>query len=53
MFDADDIRDWRSHDVVDEDGAKIGSLEAIYFDTGSQQPVFASVKVGIVGRHFY
>jgi hypothetical protein len=51
MFDADDIRDWRSHDVVDEDGAKIGSLEAIYFDTGSQLPVFASVKVGIVGRH--
>ena len=51
MFDVDDIRDWRDHDVVDSDGAKIGSLEAVYFDTATQEPVFASVKIGIIGRH--
>lgn len=51
MFEPDDIRDWRGQDVVDEAGSKIGSLEAIYFDTATQQPAFASVKVGMVGRH--
>jgi hypothetical protein len=51
MFDADDIRDWRGQEVVDEDNAKLGTLEAIYFDTASQVAAFASVQVGIVGRH--
>jgi len=50
MFEADDIRDWRTKDVVDTDGEKIGSLEAVYYDTASQVPSFASVQVGIVGR---
>lgn len=51
MFDVDDIRDWRERDVVDINGEKIGSLEAVYFDTASQEPTFASIKIGIVGRH--
>ncbi|MGI8576731.1 MAG: PRC-barrel domain-containing protein [Nocardioidaceae bacterium] len=51
MFEPDDIRDWRGHDVVDREGSKIGSLEAVYFDTASEQPVFASVKIGLPGRH--
>lgn len=50
MFDADDIRDWRDRDVVDVDGSKIGSMEAVYFDTAAEQPTFASVTVGIIGR---
>ena len=50
-FTAENIRDWRDHDVVDAGGDKVGSLEAIYFDTGTEEPVFASVKIGIVGRH--
>ena len=29
MFEAENIRDWRGHDVVDADGHKIGDLEAI------------------------
>jgi len=49
MFDVDDIRDWRGKDVVDQEGSKIGSLEAVYFDTSTDQAVFATVKVGIVG----
>ena len=51
MFDADEIRDWRGHDVVDQDGAKIGTMEAVYYDTAGQDAVFASVQIGIVGRH--
>ena len=51
MFEADDIRDWQNKNVVDRDGDKIGSLEGLYYDTATQQPTFASVQVGIVGRH--
>ena len=51
MFEAENIRDWRGHDVVDPDGHKIGELEAVYFDTITDQPSFATVKVGMVGRH--
>jgi len=50
MFEAEDLRDWRGHDVVDIDGDKIGSLEAVYFDTATDQPAFATVQVGMVGR---
>jgi hypothetical protein len=51
VFEADDIRDWRGKEVVDADGSKIGTLEAVYFDTAMQLPTFASVKVGMIGRH--
>ena len=49
MFDVDDIRDWRGLPVVDKDGGKIGKLEAVYFDTASEEPTFATVKVGLPG----
>lgn len=51
MFEADNIRDWRNHDVVDAGGSKIGQMEAVYVDTSTDLPAFASVKVGVVGRH--
>lgn len=51
MFAAENIRDWRGHDVVDVDGSKIGSLEAVYFDTATDVPSFAAVQIGMVGRH--
>jgi len=50
MFEAGDIREWRDHDVVDSDGGKIGTLEAIYVDTRSDKPSFATVTVGMIGR---
>lgn len=50
-FEVDDIRDWRGHDVVDDGGSKVGTLEAVYFDTASEEPTFASVKIGMPGRH--
>lgn len=51
MFEAGDIREWRGHDVVDPDGHKIGQLEAVYVDTGTDLPSFGTVTVGMVGRH--
>lgn len=51
MFEAENIRDWRDHDVVDPDGKKIGTLEAVYVDTGTDEPAFASIRVGMIGRH--
>ena len=51
MFEAENIRDWRDHDVVDQDGDKIGQLEAVYVDTSTDLPAFASVRIGMIGRH--
>ena len=51
MFEAGDIREWRGHDVVDPDGHKIGKLEAVYVDTSTDLPAFATVEVGLPTRH--
>jgi PRC-barrel domain len=51
MFEATDIREWRGHDVVDAEGRKIGALEAVYVDTSTDQPAFATVTVGMPTRH--
>jgi hypothetical protein len=51
MFEAENIRDWRGHDVVDADGHKIGVLEAIYVDTGTDEPSFGTIKVGMPTRY--
>ena len=51
MFPAENLRDWRGEKVIDLDGAKIGELEAVYVDTATDEPAFATVKVGIIGRH--
>jgi PRC-barrel domain len=51
VFEAADIREWRGHDVVDVGGSKIGELESVYVDTGTDLPTFATVKVGMPTRH--
>lgn len=50
VFEAENLRDWRGYDVVDERGGKIGSLEAVYVDTSSDVPSFATVKIGGLAR---
>ncbi len=50
MFEAGDIREWRGHDVVDADGHKIGELEAVYVNTVTDLPSFATVQVGLPTR---
>jgi hypothetical protein len=51
MFPAENLRDWRGEKVIDPDGDKIGELEAVYVDTATDQPAFATVRVGMIGRH--
>src|ERR1700751_5344837 len=51
MFEAADIREWRGHDVVDDAGRKVGTLESVYVDTATDQPAFATVTVGMPTRH--
>jgi len=51
VFEADNIQDWKDRTVVDRDGNKIGILEGLYYDTATEQPTFASVQIGIIGRH--
>jgi hypothetical protein len=52
MIPAENVRDWRGHAVVDQNGDKIGTLEAVYVDTATDEPSFLSVEVGgLIGRH--
>jgi hypothetical protein len=46
-----DFSEWHGKDLVDRDGERIGKLEDIYFDVGTDQPQFATVKEGLIGRH--
>jgi hypothetical protein len=50
VFEADDIREWRGHTVVDDSGSKIGDLEALYVDTRTDEYLFATVKIGMLSR---
>ena len=50
VFQADDVREWRGHNVVDNSGSKIGDLEALYVDTRTDEYVFATVKIGLLSR---
>jgi hypothetical protein len=51
MFPAENLRDWRGEKVIDPTGSKIGELEAVYVDTATDEPAFATVRVGMIGRH--
>ena len=37
--------------MVDAQEHKIGELKAVYVDTGTDQPSFGTVKVGLPTRH--
>lgn len=50
MIGVTNIREWRGHDVVDRAGSKIGTLEAVYVDTRTDEPAFVTVLVGLPGR---
>jgi len=51
MLNIEQIADWRGQDVFDSDGERIGKLEEVYYDRDSGEPVVASVKSGLFGRH--
>ncbi len=47
----ENVADWRGKDLVDRDGDKIGTLQDVYVDTTSDEPMFGSVKEGLVSKH--
>lgn len=46
-----DFSEWHGRDLVDRNGERIGKLEDVYFDVETDQPQFATVKQGLIGRH--
>jgi hypothetical protein len=44
-----DALTWRGEDLLGPDG-KIGTIEEIYLDAGSDEPEWAVVKTGLLGR---
>ena len=45
------VAEWRGKMLIDRDGEKIGKLQEVYVDVENDQPQFATVKEGFIGRH--
>jgi uncharacterized protein YrrD len=45
------VAEWHGKRLVDSDGERIGKLQDVYVDVEGDEPRFATVKEGIVGRH--
>jgi sporulation protein YlmC with PRC-barrel domain len=47
-----DIGEWHGKELVDSAGERIGRLEDVYVDVETDEPMFATVKEGLIGgRH--
>ena len=46
-----DFAEWHGKDLIDPAGETIGKLEDVYFDVETDQPQFATIKEGLIGRH--
>jgi uncharacterized protein (TIGR02271 family) len=49
MPDLDTVRGWQGRTLVDRDGDRIGTIDAIYLDDQSGQPEWALVTTGLFG----
>jgi uncharacterized protein YrrD len=45
------VAEWHGKVLVDCNGVRIGKLEDVYVDVETDQPQFATVKEGFIGRH--
>jgi hypothetical protein len=45
------IAAWRGKGIVDRDGGVIGKLEEVYVDVETDEPIFGTVKEGLISRH--
>jgi uncharacterized protein YrrD len=45
------IAEWHGKMLIDSHGEKIGKLQDVYVDVENDEPQFATVKEGFVGRH--
>src|SRR4029450_1216159 len=49
MPDIDTARTWEGRGLVDRDGTRIGTIDAIYLDDQTGQPEWALVNTGLFG----
>jgi sporulation protein YlmC with PRC-barrel domain len=45
------LAEWHGKMLIDRDGEKIGKLQDVYVDVETDEPQFATVKEGLIGRH--
>ncbi len=45
------LAEWHGKSLIDRNGEKIGKLEDVYVDVETDEPMFATVKEGRIGRH--
>jgi uncharacterized protein YrrD len=45
------IAEWHGKDLIDREGEKIGKLEDVYVDVETDEPMFGTVKEGLISRH--
>ncbi len=45
------VAEWHGRMLVDLYGEKIGKLEDVYVDVETDEPQFATIKEGFIGRH--
>jgi PRC-barrel domain len=45
------VADWHGKMLIDRDGERIGKLQDVYVDVENDEPQFATVKEGFIGRH--
>src|SRR5918992_218556 len=45
-----DVETWRGKKMVDADGDKIGTIEAVFLDRQTGEPAWAAVKTGLFGH---
>jgi uncharacterized protein YrrD len=45
------VSEWHGRTLIDCDGEKIGKLQDVYVDVETDEPQFATVKEGFIGRH--
>ncbi|MGA2519342.1 MAG: PRC-barrel domain-containing protein [Acidimicrobiales bacterium] len=45
------VAEWHGKAIVDTNGERIGKLQDVYVDVETDEPQFATVKEGFIGRH--
>src|SRR5437764_12297036 len=45
------IAEWHGKTLVDRNGERIGKLQDVYVDVETDEPMFGTVKEGLIGRH--
>ena len=45
------LGEWHGKGLVDRDGDKIGKLKDVYVDVETDEPMFGTVKEGLISRH--